>query len=51
MIGLFLCDARRQKCSIANLCEHFGVRHTRAKRDNQNDFLLLLAELCKDTLS
>ena len=38
MIELFLCDARRQKRSIADLCEHFGVRSTRAKRANQNGF-------------
>ena len=35
---LFLCDVRRQKRSIVNLCEHFGVRHIRAKRTHQNDF-------------
>ena len=51
MIELFLCDVRRQKRSIADLREHFGVRHTRAKRANQNFFLLLLAELGKNTLS
>ena len=38
MIELFLCDVRRQKRSIVELCEHFGVRHTRAKIANQNDF-------------
>ena len=50
MIELFLCDARRQKRSIANLCEHFGIRSTRAKRANQNGFLFLLAELGKNAL-
>ena len=29
---------RRQKRSIVDLCEHFGVRCTRAKFTNQNDF-------------
>ena len=38
VIELFLCDARRQIRSIVDLCEEFGVRHTRAKRANQNDF-------------
>ena len=38
MIRLFLCDARRQIRSIVGLCEEFGVRRTRAKRANQNDF-------------
>gem|GEM_PF-6941928 len=38
MIELFLCDVRRQKRSIVNLCEHFVVRHSRAKRANQNGF-------------
>ena len=38
MIELFLCDVRRQIRSIVNLCEAFGVRSTRAKRANQNDF-------------
>ncbi len=38
MIELFLCEARRQIRSIVNLCEEFGVRRTRAKRANQNDF-------------
>ncbi len=43
---LFLCDARRQNRSIVSLCEDFGVRSTRAKRANQNEFssLLLLAD-------
>ena len=51
MIVLFLCDVRRQKRSIVNLCEHFGVRHTRAKRANQNGFLFLFAELGQNALS
>ena len=38
MIRLFSCDARRQKRSIVDLCEHFGVRRTRAKFTNQNNF-------------
>ena len=38
MIEEILCDARRQKRSIVDLCEHFGVRCTRAKFTNQNDF-------------
>ena len=38
MIELFLCDARRQIRSIVYLCEVFGVRRTRAKRANQNNF-------------
>ena len=38
MMRLFLCDARQQKRSIGDLCEHFGVRRTRAKRTHQNDF-------------
>ena len=38
MIELFLCDARRQNRSIVSLCEDFGVRSTRAKRANQNEF-------------
>ena len=42
MTELFLCDVRRQKLSIVDLCEHFGFRHTRAKRANQNDFYLYL---------
>jgi len=29
---LFLCDVRRQIRSIVDLCEEFGVRHTRTKR-------------------
>ena len=40
MIELFLCDARRQIRSIVNLCEEFGDRRTRAKRANQNDFIV-----------
>ena len=40
MIELFLCDVRRQKRNIVNLCEHFGIRHTRAKRANQNGFFI-----------
>ena len=47
MIRLFLCDARRQNRSIVNLCEEFGVRRNRAKRTNQNDFLLLKSELIR----
>jgi hypothetical protein len=42
MIELFLCDARRQIRSIVNLCEVFGVRRTRAKRANQNNFYSLM---------
>ena len=38
MIELFSCEARRQIRSIVSLCEEFGVRCTRAKRANQNDF-------------
>ena len=38
VIELFLCDARRQNRSIVSLCEDFGVRSTRAKRANQNEF-------------
>ena len=38
MTRLFLCKARRQKRSIVNLCEHFGVRRTCAKRTRQNNF-------------
>ena len=38
MIELFSCEARRQIRSIVCLCEEFGVRCTRAKRANQNDF-------------
>ena len=41
VIELFLCDARRQIRSIVSLCEEFGVRRTRAKRANQNDFIVL----------
>ena len=40
MIELFLCDARQQIRSIVGLCEKFGVRRTRAKRVNQNDFII-----------
>ena len=36
MMRLFLCDARRQKRSIVDLCEHFGDRRARAKFTNQN---------------
>ena len=32
---------RRQKRSIVEPCEHFGVRRTRAKRTHQNDFSIL----------
>ena len=38
MMRLFLCEARRRKRSIVDLCEHFGVRRSRAKRTHQNDF-------------
>ena len=38
MIRLFLRDARRQKRSILEVCEHFGDRSVRAKRANQNNF-------------
>ena len=38
MIEEILCEARRQKRSIVNLCEHFDIRCTRAKFTNQNDF-------------
>ena len=38
MIEEIMCEARRQKRSIVDLCEHFGVRCTRAKFTNQNDF-------------
>ena len=31
---------RRQIRSIVNLCEEFGDRRTRAKRANQNDFIV-----------
>ena len=41
VMRLFLCDARRRKRSIVELCEHFGVRRTRAKRTHQNDFSIL----------
>ena len=40
MIEEILCDARRQIRSIVSLCEEFGVRRTRAKFTNQNDFRL-----------
>ena len=45
MIELFLCDARRQIRSIVSLCEEFDDRRTRAKRANQNDFLLFSTTL------
>ena len=38
VIEEILCEARRQKRSIVDLCEHFGVRCSRAKFTNQNDF-------------
>ena len=39
MVEEILCEARRQKRSIVDLCEHFGVRRFRAKFTRQNDFL------------
>ena len=45
MIRLFLCEARRQIRSIADLCEEFGVRRYRAKRVNQNDFFKIICFL------
>ena len=36
MMEEILCDARRQKRSIVDLCEHFGDRRARAKFTNQN---------------
>ena len=42
MVEEILCDVRRQIRSIVNLCEEFGVRHTRTKRANQNDFSFVL---------
>ena len=45
MIELFLCDGRRQKRSIVGLCEHFGDRHIRTKRANQNDFNLRTCQI------
>ena len=39
MVEEILCDVRRQIRSIVNLCEKFGVRHTRAKFTHQNNFL------------
>ena len=38
MIEEILRDVRRQIRSIVCLCEEFGVRHTRAKFTNQNNF-------------
>ena len=38
MVEEILREARRQIRSIVSLCEEFGVRRTRAKRANQNDF-------------
>ena len=35
MMRLFLCEARRQIRSIVGLCEHFSVRHIRAKKLNR----------------
>ena len=43
MVVEILCEARRQKRSIVDLCEHFGVRYTRAKFTRQNDFNALQA--------
>ena len=48
MIEEILCDARRQKRSIVELCEHFGDRRARAKFTNQNDFLPFRADTYKD---
>ena len=42
VIEEILCEARRQKRSIVDLCEHFGDRRTRAKRAHKNDFLIFL---------
>ncbi len=39
-----LCDVRRQIRSIVNLCEEFGVRHTRAKFTHQNNFYRIRKE-------
>ena len=44
MMKLFLCDARRQKRSIVDLCEHFGVRRIRAKRVHQNHSYLKIVD-------
>ena len=44
MVEEILCDVRRQIRSIVNLCEEFGVRHTRAKFTHQNNFYLMRKE-------